>query len=150
MTSSSPTTTPHPRRSSLSTAERTSCGPPTASSGVGCAMNMMTEMLWGGTVAKHVEIEFTKAVAELLDVVGAPNLSEFFPMLSWLDLQGLVKQARKVSAWINRILDGIVEERRRMVNPRKDFLQVLLDISQNTDPEEPMTDDVVKALLLVS
>ena len=114
------------------------------------AMNMMTEMLWGGTIAKHVETEFTKALAELLDLLGAPNVSDFFPVLSWLDLQGLVKRATKVSARVNRILDGIVEERLRTINPRRDFLQVLLDLSKNPDPEEPMTVDVVKALLQVS
>ena len=122
-------------------------------------MKSMTEMLWGGSVAESgeeretVEREFRQAMDELIGLVGTPNISDFYPALAWLDLLGLVKKMRKLSAWLSRILDRIIEERRRTImlgtgkeNSRRDFLQVLLDSNQDAQ----MTDDVIKALLLVN
>ena len=122
-------------------------------------MKSMTEMLWGGSVVENgeeretVEREFREAMDELIGLFGMPNISDFYPALAWLDLQGLVKKTRKLSAWLSRIFDRTIEERRRSImvgtgkeNSRRDFLQVLLDSNQDAQ----MTDEVIKAILLVN
>ncbi|CAA6666825.1 unnamed protein product [Spirodela intermedia] len=81
------------------------------------AMNVTTEMLWGGSPAQNGEEkeaagrEFRKVTEELVRLLGVPNISDFFPAIAWLDLQGLVRWMRRLSLWVERIFNFIIEER---------------------------------------
>lgn len=54
-------------------------------------LNVVTQMLWGATVAdgeerESVGAEFLELVREIIDIAGKPNVSDFFPVLSRFDL----------------------------------------------------------------
>ena len=61
-------------------------------------LNVVTQMLWGATVQNEdrelVGAEFSGIVQEMNDLLLVPNLSDFFPVLSRFDLQGLAKTIR--------------------------------------------------------
>ncbi|XP_058008182.1 cytochrome P450 93A3-like [Hevea brasiliensis] len=50
------------------------------------AINMISGMFWGGTLGQEGEIDigakFRVAVAELVEILGKPNVSDFFPFLA--------------------------------------------------------------------
>ncbi|XP_078442207.1 flavonoid 3'-monooxygenase CYP75B137-like isoform X2 [Wolffia australiana] len=125
-------------------------------------MSMTTEMLWGGMTAQDgahreaLERELLHVVESLVELLGMPNISDFYPALAWLDLQGRVKRMRKLSSWLGRILDSITGERLNSVKrgeekkqeKKRDFLQVLLDIVENPTAQVALDMDGMKALLL--
>ncbi|KAF7138065.1 hypothetical protein RHSIM_Rhsim07G0102400 [Rhododendron simsii] len=54
------------------------------------AFNVVMSMLWGGTVdrrrAESVGTEFQAAMLRIVDLLGKPNVSDFFPILARFDL----------------------------------------------------------------
>ncbi|CAA7394887.1 unnamed protein product [Spirodela intermedia] len=128
--------------------------------------NVTMVMLWGASLAHKGEErdalgrEFGKAVEDMVDLLGAPNISDFYPALAWLDLQGLVRRMRRFLLLADRIFNSVIEERLMMMEScregdpaaamdkkNRDFLQVMLDLVQNPDPQAPMTMDNTKGLL---
>ncbi|KAI9111021.1 hypothetical protein K1719_017896 [Acacia pycnantha] len=53
-------------------------------------------MMWGETVKNSkrtvVGAEFMEAVSGIKEMLGMPTVSDFFPGLSWFDLQGLERK----------------------------------------------------------
>lgn len=95
-------------------------------------------MLSRDLVDPHVEIasEFYTALSGFAVCLGRPNISDLFPWLRWLDLQGLRKSMDSHLGKMIEIISGFVEERVRhrqqngketSEETRKDFLDVLLD-----------------------
>ncbi|KAH9619194.1 hypothetical protein KSS87_013037 [Heliosperma pusillum] len=126
-------------------------------------MNVVTGMLWGSTVAEAEEREslgreFREAVAELTALLGTPNVSDFFPVLAKLDLQGVVRKMRKVAKKFDEVFERVINQRLRMEvggddKKDKDFLQVLLkmkdDYERNGGDNEVSFSMIhVKALLM--
>ncbi|MQL74329.1 hypothetical protein Taro_006669 [Colocasia esculenta] len=125
-------------------------------------MNATTMMLWGGRVAgegNDLGREFREAMEEIIQRGGALNVSDFFPVLAWLDIQGLGQQMRRLSAWLDRIFDSIIGQRLNTMeggeegseaaaNKGRDFLQVMVELLTNGDSETPLTMMNVKALFL--
>lgn len=128
-------------------------------------LNVITSMLWGGTVEGDeravVGAEFRQVVGEITELLGKPNVSDFFPCIAWLDLQGLKKQMKVVIAKLECIFEKIIEERLQEEgnysgkNSKDDlgrasnFLQVLLQLRDGGDTEIPLTMMHIKALLVV-
>ncbi|KAK3024735.1 hypothetical protein RJ639_044672, partial [Escallonia herrerae] len=75
--------------------------------------------------------DFYNALIALKEWSGRPNVSDLFPCLRWLDLQGLRKKMDRDMGELLRIGFGLVkerlEERQDGGEKRKDFLDVLLD-----------------------
>uniref|UniRef100_M1C2U7 Cytochrome P450 n=1 Tax=Solanum tuberosum TaxID=4113 RepID=M1C2U7_SOLTU len=73
----------------------------------------------------------------LVEAVSAPNLSDFYPVLGKLDLQGLRKRARYVMTKIRSNWEPILEERRKNKvsgsSSQQDFLEALLDNGLTND-----------------
>ncbi|KAL3362219.1 hypothetical protein AABB24_014880 [Solanum stoloniferum] len=73
----------------------------------------------------------------LVEAVSAPNLSDFYPVLGKLDLQGLRKRARYVMTKIRSNWEPILEERRKNresgSSSQQDFLEALLDNGLTND-----------------
>lgn len=125
-------------------------------------LNVITSMLWGGTVrdkeVARIGVEFREAVYEMTKLLGLPNVSDFFPWLAWLDLQGLKREMKIVSTKFEQIFDKVIALRTEMdannentSGGKKDFLQVLLQLKNAEDNSKtPLTMDHVKALLMVS
>lgn len=127
-------------------------------------LNVITSMLWGGTIEGGDEravvgAEFRQVVGEITELIGKPNVSDFFPWLDWLDLQGLKKQMKLVIGKLECIFEKIIEERLQdysgtnskdqLVERASNFLQVLLQLREGGDTEIPLTMMHIKALLVV-
>ncbi|GAA0157593.1 hypothetical protein LIER_14830 [Lithospermum erythrorhizon] len=117
-------------------------------------LNVITSMLWGDTIQveerEQVGTEFRQLVAEVTELLGKPNLSDFFPGLAWLDLQGIRKKMAMVIPRFDNIFDKLIGQRLgiEQFGVEKDFLQVLLQLKNERDPKTPLTMHHVKALLL--
>ncbi|KAL4368276.1 hypothetical protein GQ457_05G027730 [Hibiscus cannabinus] len=122
-------------------------------------LNVVTNMLWGSTMegdaGNNVGAEFKQVISEFTEILGMPNISDFFPVLAPLDLQGLCKRVAKPVARLNGIIDNMIDQRLKVDKESenssgevKDFLQFLLELKDENDSKTPLTMDHVKALLL--
>ncbi|XP_068649619.1 geranylhydroquinone 3''-hydroxylase CYP76B74-like [Aristolochia californica] len=119
---------------------------------------VVTGMLWGGVLEeagmKEVAKEFRQVVEDIQGTFGRLNISDFFPILAPLDLQGLERRRKKLSERLHQILDSIINQRLRMENQSNhgkenaDFLQLLLRTMEKAETSMPITIDHVKGLLL--
>lgn len=120
-------------------------------------MNVITSTLWGGTVEaaderSAVGREFRELVAEITNLLGRPNVSDFFPALARFDLQGIQKQMGMLLGRFDQIFADIIEQRRRKGAEKKDkdFLEFMLQLeAEGGDSKTPFTMTHVKALLMV-
>ncbi|CAN0841951.1 Flavonoid 3'-monooxygenase [Linum grandiflorum] len=118
-------------------------------------------MLWGSTVhgeEGEVFISNVKKLAgEQMMLLGAPNISDFIPVLARFDLQGIEKRSRKMQQEFDQILNSVISRRRKLVSDLggefrdgKDFLQILLDMNSHGDAALSITDSQLKGILLDS
>lgn len=122
-------------------------------------MNVVTSTLWGGTIGSESERaaigkEFRALVAKLTELLGTPNLSDFFPVLAPFDLQGVRKKMERIRVRFDQIFDKIIQQR---VNAQQDgskmatdFLECMLKMErEGGDGKATFTMTDVKSLLLV-
>ncbi|EOA20409.1 hypothetical protein CARUB_v10000719mg [Capsella rubella] len=121
-------------------------------------MNLTMNMLWGGSVKaeemESVGTQFKGVISEITRLLGEPNVSDFFPILARFDLQGLVKKMHVCARELDAILEGAIEQMKRVRSRDgddgecKDLLQHLMKFKeQEADSEVPITVDHVKAVL---
>ncbi|PWA53206.1 cytochrome P450 [Artemisia annua] len=89
---------------------------------------------------------------------GAPNISDFIPLLSRLDVQGKQRKMLKQREYLNNILDSMIKRRIEAISKetegaveedgRKDFLSMLLDPNECQDATTSLNIDQLKALLI--
>ncbi|XP_052171729.1 (S)-N-methylcoclaurine 3'-hydroxylase isozyme 1-like [Diospyros lotus] len=79
-------------------------------------------------------------IRELMEVVSAPNLSDFYPIFGPLDLQGLNKKWMKLLKKLHTIWEPIIQERRERKQGQGDFLDALID--------DGFSDDQINQLLV--
>ncbi|KAF5755356.1 putative cytochrome P450 [Helianthus annuus] len=120
------------------------------------SLRVVTNVLWGNSLVedekgRNVGIEFREVVTEAVGLLGAANMSDFFPVLSRMDLQGV--EQRMTVAWkkIDEILERKIEEKiaskTEDQHGRKDFLEILLELKeQNATTSLDITQ--IKGLLL--
>ncbi|XP_027334960.1 geraniol 8-hydroxylase-like [Abrus precatorius] len=121
-------------------------------------MNVIMKMMWGASVEgaerESLGAEFRELVAEMTQLLGKPNVSDFFPGLARFDLQGVEKQMRLLVPRFDGLFEGMIRERVKMVGEEKrkeskDFLQFLLKLKdEGSDSTTPLTITHVKALLM--
>ena len=81
--------------------------------------------------------ELESLVSEGYELLGIFNWSDHFPVLSWLDLQGVRKRCRNLVDKVNTFVGKIIEEHRlkRAMNDRvddeADFVDVLLQLEED-------------------
>ncbi|KAK6791820.1 hypothetical protein RDI58_010901 [Solanum bulbocastanum] len=125
-------------------------------------LNVMTSMLWGGTVKgeerARLGAEFRHAVTKISELIGTPNVSDFYPGLAWFDLQGLTKKVKVLVNRFDKIFKSKIDQRQKMDRnsemgtgvgqESKDFLQVLLKLKDEADSKMPLTMTELKAFLM--
>ncbi|XP_073135270.1 labd-13Z-ene-9,15,16-triol synthase, chloroplastic-like [Henckelia pumila] len=122
-------------------------------------LNVALSLLWGGTVDKkivdRIGSEFRGAVSKLVDLLGKPNVSDFFPVLARFDIQGIEKEMKSVVLRVDEIIDSVINERmkkmegeKRRDESRKDFLQILLELREQDDPQRSINLPQIKAILM--
>ena len=130
-------------------------------------LNVITSMMWGGALEgaaerEHFGAEFRQAVGEMTDLLGKPNLSDFYPGLARFDLQGVTRQMASLVRRFDSIFDKMIDQRSLKMDgdgggdgggdgdgKKKDFLQFLLELKDEENSKTPLTMVHVKALLMV-
>ncbi|XP_040987830.1 flavonoid 3'-monooxygenase CYP75B137-like, partial [Juglans microcarpa x Juglans regia] len=116
-------------------------------------MNAIMNMLWGGTLrgeeGAKFGAEFKHIFAELVMILGKPNVSDLFPALARFDLQGIRRKAKRISKTIDGVLDYAIDKQIKSLakakeegttkTEQKDFLQVLLELSEQDDGAPSMS-----------
>ena len=79
--------------------------------------------------------EFRELMWRIMESVGKPNISDYFPIFRSLDLQGMKRGTIPSYKRLREILDGIIHERMKLrasnsTTSMNDFLDVLLDQCQ--------------------
>ncbi|KAK1386343.1 hypothetical protein POM88_024078 [Heracleum sosnowskyi] len=87
--------------------------------------------------------EFYSALSGIAECLGRPNISDLFPWLRWVDLQGLRMRRDRYLDKAIQIVSGFVNERVKqrqqnegMATEHKDFLDVVLDF-EGSGKDEP-------------
>lgn len=117
--------------------------------------NIITSMLWGDTIKGEefscTGVEFRHVLQEMVKLYGKPDVSDLFPVLARFDIQGLARQMKRCTMWVDRILDAIIDRKQREERSKesKDFLQFLLQLKEQADPKTPLTITHIKALFMV-
>uniref|UniRef100_A0A0A0KKI4 Uncharacterized protein n=1 Tax=Cucumis sativus TaxID=3659 RepID=A0A0A0KKI4_CUCSA len=122
------------------------------------AVKSVMAMTWGGSRGligvdgADLEAKFMEVVNELMVLLGTPNLSDLFPVLGGLDLQGIGRKMKKVMNVFDGIFNSAIEEQRKRGGDgmeNRGFLQLLLEVMEGEDSSESITDKELKALLVV-
>ncbi|KAK2979682.1 hypothetical protein RJ640_027262 [Escallonia rubra] len=117
-------------------------------------LNVITNMLWGGTIKgeerANVGAEFRKVITEITELLGMPNISDFYPGLARFDFQGIRKQMKGLAQRFDKIFETMIDQRKKMDGGKesKDFLQYLLQLKEEGDAKMPLTMTHLKALLM--
>ncbi|XP_030468610.2 flavonoid 3'-monooxygenase CYP75B137-like [Syzygium oleosum] len=132
-------------------------------------INAVMAMLWGGTLqgdkGEAMGIEFRKAAAKLMVLLGSPNVSDFFPALAWLDLQGVERDIKRVHRWFDDFIQSVIdcatkgttnelfkqkEGESKSNEQKKDFLRIFLDMEMDLEDIQPPMDKsgALKAVLM--
>nr|XP_023884318.1 geraniol 8-hydroxylase-like [Quercus suber] len=121
-------------------------------------LNLITNMLWGGTVEEdgaRLGADFREVVLGMTELLGKPNISDFYPGLARFDLQGIRKKMDGLARRFDRIFDVMIDQRLKIdqeggsrESGSKDFLQFLLKLKDEGDSNTPLTMIHLKALLM--
>ncbi|KAJ4713226.1 Cytochrome P450 [Melia azedarach] len=104
-----------------------------------------------GDVDEDDGIELESLVSEGYELLGIFNWSDHFPVLSWLDLQGVRRRCRKLVTKVNAFVTKIIEEHKvkkskintEVGDDESDFVDVLLELEE----EKRLTDYDMIAVL---
>ncbi|CAI9101631.1 OLC1v1038999C1 [Oldenlandia corymbosa var. corymbosa] len=118
------------------------------------SLNLMSRTLFSVDFANYDSDstqELRDAVWGVMKNVGAPNLSDYFPVLRLIDPQGIMRSARTSFQNLFDIFDRLINERKLVVGgssemKKNDLLEALLD--ENIKNESEFSIDVLKHLLL--
>ncbi|CAI9770297.1 unnamed protein product [Fraxinus pennsylvanica] len=116
------------------------------------SLNLMTATLFSVEFAEFnsdSSQEFKEVVWGVMECHGTPNIADYFPVLKYLDPQGILRRSKFYFEKLFAIFDGIIDERlkSRGTSVKNDLLDALLDLNQKPDSE--LSRDDIKHLLLV-
>ncbi|CAL8156648.1 unnamed protein product [Prunus armeniaca] len=126
------------------------------------SINTVIRMLWGGTLEAEngadLGAEFRNVVAEMMELLGRPNVSDFFPSLARFDVQGIARRMKQLQSMTEKIFDSAIERQKSeavekdegldLKHERKNFLHFLLELNDHEDGAKSITLQQLKALLL--
>ncbi|KAJ4803863.1 Cytochrome P450 family protein [Rhynchospora pubera] len=118
-------------------------------------MNVVTNTMWGETLEgdkerESVSKDFKEVVANITDLLGRPNVSDFFPALARFDLQGIQSKMAVLRDRVDNIFERMIEKKScdggKTTN---DLLEFMLRMErEGGDSKTPFTMSHVKALLM--
>ncbi|GJS26353.1 cytochrome P450 93A3-like protein [Tanacetum coccineum] len=117
--------------------------------------NVISRMVWNKrcTDKEGEADEFGRVIAELTEIGGSFNLSDYVWLLKTLDVQGLGRKAKDAQSRFDAVVERIVkehDERRRHNENRevKDLIDILLDIQQYESMEIKLSRENIKAFIM--
>ncbi|CAN6282463.1 unnamed protein product [Urochloa humidicola] len=94
--------------------------------------------------------EFQEVVTDIMEAVGYPNVSDYFPTIAAFDLQGWRRHLARLFARLHRIFDEEIDRRlreREAGEPkRNDFLDLLLDAMEDGENAAGLDRDTLRSL----
>ncbi|XP_058106305.1 cytochrome P450 76C3-like [Magnolia sinica] len=125
-------------------------------------VNTVLGMLWGGALEgeerSRTAAQFQHIMEGSVELLGETNVSDLFPGIAWLDLQGVKRKMKRLVSSLDKILESEIDQRLKMnrgdgeVNGKKkeskDFLESVLQLMEGGDPNTRLTTTQVKGLLL--
>ncbi|GJS08323.1 cytochrome P450 93A3-like protein [Tanacetum coccineum] len=118
--------------------------------------NVISRMVWNKrcTDKEGEADEVGRMMAELAEIGGSFNLSDYVWLLKTLDVQGLVTKAKDARSRFDAVVERIMkehDERRKHKENRevKDLLDILLDIQQDESMEIKLTRENIKGFIMV-
>ncbi|KAL7594809.1 hypothetical protein Lser_V15G29253 [Lactuca serriola] len=125
-------------------------------------VNVLTSMVWENTSdpnakGSHFVAELKKIVSNVVKLMEQPNISDIFPSVAWLDLQGVLRKTKRLLHQVDQIFTSIIDDRIKLNSRKpkdavghegkKDFLQILLELMDHNDATS-ISITQIKALLL--
>ncbi|XP_026380438.1 geraniol 8-hydroxylase-like isoform X3 [Papaver somniferum] len=122
-------------------------------------LNVVLNMLWGGTIQGderiRVGIQFRQLFNEMIELGLKPNISDFFPIFTRFDIQGIEKKSWKIFNEMDRMFDSVIDQHLKLEKGNnglqqrssKDFLQFLLELTKKQEFKTQVTMAQLKALL---
>ncbi|CAN1174488.1 Geraniol 8-hydroxylase [Linum perenne] len=98
-------------------------------------------------------VEFKEATWGIMKEAGKPNLGDYFPIMGFMDLQGIQRRMRTHSGKVLNLFGRIIDERLKKRKSEKyvssnDMLDTLLDIVDQENRDASMNLDLIKHLFL--
>ncbi|KAJ0968489.1 hypothetical protein J5N97_025406 [Dioscorea zingiberensis] len=99
------------------------------------SFNVITAMLWGNSLVaeelERIRVEFREVVIGIVDLLGVTNVSDIFPILERMDLQGVQRKMKQHKEKLDGLLSTVIDRRERTVNTSgaqkaQDFLQNII------------------------
>jgi len=93
---------------------------------------------------------FEDMIKEFGFLLGAFDIGDFIPYLEWMDLQGLGRRQREISKKADAFYEKLIEDHLAQKDLRvtRDFVDVLLELSQLNGAEVNMRRENIKAILI--
>ncbi|KAK1430559.1 hypothetical protein QVD17_13384 [Tagetes erecta] len=124
-------------------------------------VNVVTSMLWGSSKSNEDDVigdGFREVEFKIIELLGAPNISDFLPMLSRFDLQKRQREMKKQFEYVDAIFDNIIQKRIKtnssktngvvVEDGKKDFLQIMLELKDQNANQESFNMIHIKALFM--
>ncbi|KAK4728579.1 hypothetical protein R3W88_021567 [Solanum pinnatisectum] len=112
-------------------------------------MNVVISIIFGSKFVEEMEkhstdgTEFRELVMKYGQVVGKPNISDFFPMLARFDLQGYRKRWSECMKMLSDRREGEIQR-----NEKKHLIQILLELMEQKDIGISLDLVKIKAILV--
>ncbi|KAK4481144.1 hypothetical protein RD792_012022 [Penstemon davidsonii] len=120
------------------------------------AFNMLGNLMMSRDLVEpnsETGIEFFGAMKGVMEWSGRPNVSDLFPWLRWIDMQGLKRRADRDMGIAFGIVSAFVEERIQQRKngagaKEKDFLDVLLEFEGCNEESGKLSDKEITIFIL--
>jgi len=119
------------------------------------AVDIMCRMIFGRKYSDEEAYDsggFREMIQEFASMLGVFDIGDFIPYLGWMDLQGLGRRQKEIHKRADAFYEKLIEDHLVQKNMRqtKDFVDVLLALSQQNSAEVNISRDNIKAILIVS
>eukprot|EP01018_Ginkgo_biloba_P010788 Gb_15697 [translate_table: standard] len=92
---------------------------------------------------------FKAMIQEALYLSGEFNIADFIPYLEWMDLQGLGRRQKHTHKTLNDLFEKIIQEHEENKNRgHRDFVDVMVELSEDNTMDIKITRDNIKAIIL--
>lgn len=115
-------------------------------------------VLWRIMFSEDMDAATTRQLRDVIEeavvVAGAPNQSDYFPVIAAADVMGVRRRMDNLVGWVYGIIDVQIDRRRRrriVCEPRKnDLLDVAFDMEGEVESEGwVMNQDTVRGMFMV-
>ncbi|KFK35289.1 hypothetical protein AALP_AA5G265500 [Arabis alpina] len=95
-----------------------------------------------GSYDSGTSMELQDSVVRIMEIIGRPNLANFFPFLGFLDLQGIRKDMKVCSDRLFQVFQGFIDARNNEKSSRseRDLLDSLMELTKENGSELNVND----------